>query len=56
MEEGENNLQIGDIILSIDKKKVEEQEDLSHILNEYEIGDKVVIKVENNSKNYDRYA
>lgn len=56
MEEGENNLQIGDIILSIDEKKVEEQEDLSHILNEYEIGDKVVIKVENNSKNYDRYA
>jgi len=56
MEEGENNLQIGDIILYIDEKKVEEQEDLSHILNEYEIGDKVVIKVENNSKNYDRYA
>jgi len=54
--EFDNNLEIGDIILYIDSKKVDKHEDISVIIKDYNVGDKVTIKVKNKDKEYDRYA
>ena len=54
--EFDNNLEIGDIILYIDSKKVDKHEDISVIIKDYNVGDKVTIKVKNKDKEYNRYA
>lgn len=55
-EESNTNLQIGDTILEIANQKIEKFEDVSSIIAGFNVGDKIDIKVENNKKNYNRYA
>ena len=46
----DNNIEIGDIILSIDNKKVEDINTIKDYLNELKIGDTVNIKLKRNNK------
>ena len=56
LEEANNDLKIGDEIVSINGDKVNSLNDISLILDKYNFGDKVNIKVVNKNKEYDRYA
>lgn len=50
------NLKVGDIILQVEENNISKKEEISNIIEQYNIGDKLNIKVENNGKEYDRYA
>lgn len=50
------NLTVGDEIISIDDKKINDREDISLVISKYSVGDKIDIKVKNNNKEYNRYA
>lgn len=49
------DLVVGDEIISINNKKIENKENITNIVNN-NIGDKIEIKVLNDNKEYDRYA
>lgn len=55
-EEANTNLKVGDIILEIEGNKITTKDDITKVIENYDIGDKLNIKVENNNKKYDRYA
>lgn len=50
------DLKVGDIILEVEGNNISSKEEISNIIEEYNIGDKLNIKVENNGKEYNRYA
>ena len=50
------NLKIGDNILKINNININSREDITSIISNLNINDKVEIKVENNNKEYKRYA
>ena len=56
LEDANNNLKIGDEVVSIEDYVINNSADISKALNKYNIGDKVNIKVINNNTEYDRYA
>ena len=55
-ESSNTNLKVGDEIISINNKKIQNKEDITDIVNNCNIGDKIEIKVINNDKEYNRYA
>ena len=56
MENANNDFKIGDEIISINDELVNSRDDISLILDKYNINDKVSVKVINKDKNYTRYA
>ena len=50
------NLIVGDEIISINNKKIENKQEITDIVNSCNIGDKIEIKVLNKDKEYNRYA
>ena len=54
--DSKTDLKIGDKILSINGININSKEDISNIIKDFDIGDKVKIKVLNNKKEYIRYA
>lgn len=54
--EADTNLKVGDIILEIDNIKINNKEEIPSLLEKYELGSKINIKVKNNNKEYNRYA
>ena len=52
--EANTNLKVGDIILEINGTKINNKEEIS--LENYEVGEKINIKVKNNNNEYNRYA
>ena len=56
LNDSDNDLKIGDEILSIDDKQINNQNDIKKLLANYKENDKVIIKVKNNDKEYTRYA
>lgn len=52
----DTNLKVGDSILEIEDIKINSKEDITNIIDDYSIGDKLNIKVKNNNKEYYRYA
>lgn len=54
--EADTNLKVGDIILEIDNIKINTKEEIPSLLEKYELGSKINIKVKNNNKEYNRYA
>jgi len=52
----DTDLLVGDVVLEINGNKVNNKEDISNIIKDYNIGDKLNIKVKNNNKEYNRYA
>lgn len=55
-EDADTDLKIGDKITMIDGQEIYSKEDLSLIIQNKVVGEKVDIKVTNNKKNYSRYA
>ncbi len=55
-ESADTNLNVGDEIISVDGKIVKSKEDITLIVNEKNVNDKVNIEVENDGKRYNRYA
>ena len=55
-EKADTNLIVGDEIVTINNKKISNKNDITHIVNDCNFGDKIEIKVINNNKEYDRYA
>ena len=55
-EDAITNLKIGDEIISIDGINVNSREEVYNIIKNHEIKDKIKIKVNNNDKEYNRYA
>lgn len=55
-EEANTNLKVGDIILEIEGNKINTKDDITKVIENYDIDDKLNIKVKNNNKKYDRYA
>ena len=56
LKDSKTDLQIGDEIISIEAEKVTNQADVKQILSKFKENDKVIIKVKNNKKEYERYA
>ena len=56
MESSKTNLKAGDIILEINNNKVNNTDEIINLVNEYNIGDKVEIKVSRKNKNVTCYA
>lgn len=54
--EAKTNLKVKDEIISIDNIKVNSKEEISNILKNKKLNDKINIQVKNNNKNYTRYA
>lgn len=52
----DTDLIVGDEIISINDKEVQSREDITNIINNLNIGDKLNIKVINKKQEYDRYA
>lgn len=50
------DLIVGDEIISINNKKITTKEEITEIVNNCNVGDKINIKVLNNNKEYNRYA
>ena len=50
------DLVVGDIIFEIEENNINSKEDITEILKDYNIGDRLNIKVKNNNKEYTRYA
>lgn len=55
-EDSDTDLKIGDDILEIDGSKIDSLTDISKILNSYEVGSKLNIKVKRNGKEMMKYA
>jgi len=55
-ENSKTNLKIGDDIIEIAGSKIDSIEDITNILSNYNVGDKVIIKVKNKDKVTDKYA
>lgn len=55
-EENDNNIKVGDIIKSIDDKKINKFEDIKEILKSYKKGDKVKVMVERDGKIVECYS
>lgn len=55
-EQADTNLKVGDIILEIEDNRIKNKGDITDIIRNYNIGDKLNIKVKNNDKEYQRYA
>lgn len=55
-EDSDTDLKIGDIILDIDNNKINSLEDITNVLLDKNVGDKVKINVKNNNNYYNRYA
>ena len=51
----DTDLLVGDVILEIEGKKVNNKEDISEIIQNYNIGDELNIKVKNKDKEYERF-
>ena len=49
------NLKVGDEVLSIENKKINNKNDISNIVKNYNIGDKLNVRVKNKDKEYDRF-
>jgi len=56
LSEAETNLEVGDIILSVDGKEINSQEELRNIISSYAVSEKINIKVLRDSKEVDCYA
>lgn len=56
MEEANSDIQIGDEIISIDNIEVNDKEDITTIIKNFDVSKEVSIKVINNNKEYLRYA
>ena len=54
--ESNTNLEVGDDIISINNININSKEDISNIVKNLNIGEKLNIKVLNNEKEYNRYA
>lgn len=54
--ESNTNLEVGDDIISINDININSKEDISNIVKNFNIGEKLNIKVLNNEKEYNRYA
>lgn len=54
--ESNTNLEVGDDIISINDININSKEDISNIVKNLNIGEKLNIKVLNNEKEYNRYA
>ena len=54
--ESNTDLKVGDTITHVNGKPVSNKSEISNIISNSNIGDKISIKVINNSKKYDRYA
>jgi len=52
----DTDLLVGDVVLEINGNKVNNKEDISNIIKDYNIGDKLNIKVKNNNKEYEKYV
>lgn len=52
----ETNLKVGDSILEIEGIKINNKENITSIIDGYDIGDKLNIKVKNNNEECNRYA
>ena len=50
------DLKVGDVILKIDNIKINYKEEISNILNKYNIGDKINLVVKNENNEYNRYV
>lgn len=55
-ENSKTNLKIGDDIVEISGNKIKNIEDVIGILEKYNVGDKLLVKVRNNKKIIDKYA
>lgn len=55
-ENSETNLKIGDDIVEVDGIKINSIEDISKLLENYEIGDKITFKIKVDNKIVDKYA
>lgn len=56
LEDSNNDLKIGDEVVSVNDHSISSIDDIALALDSYNIGDKVDIKVINNNKEYDRFA
>lgn len=56
MEISKTNVKAGDIILEVNNKKVQSTSEMIKIVNEYNVGSKINIKVKRKNKNIDCYA
>lgn len=56
MEDANTSLEIGDEIISIDNNNVSNKDDISNYINTLNTNAKVIIKVKNKNKEYERYA
>ena len=56
LENADNNLKIGDSIISVEGINVNSVTDISDITSKYNVGDKLEVKVKNKDKEYTRYA
>ena len=54
--DAKTNLELGDIILEINNTKINSKQAVTDIINKYNIGDRLNIKVKNKNKEYNRYA
>lgn len=54
--ESNTDLKVGDSILSINNKKIENKQEITNIINKLNIGDKINISVKNSNKTHNRYA
>ncbi len=50
------NLDVGDIVLKIENNNINSKDDITKILNNYKIGHRLSIEVENEGKKFKRYA
>lgn len=50
------DLKVGDSILEIEGRKINRKEDITNIIDNYNVDDKLNIKVKNDNKEYNRYA
>nr|MBP3258655.1 PDZ domain-containing protein [Bacilli bacterium] len=54
--EANTDIKVGDKIISIDDKTVTDRSSLKSIIDGYDVGDKLNVKVINDNKEYERYA
>ncbi|KAK9943028.1 hypothetical protein M0R45_008653 [Rubus argutus] len=45
------NILLGDVIVAVDNKPIKNQAELNRILNEYSVGDKVILYIQRSSEN-----
>ena len=50
------NLKVGDNIIEIENNKINNKDEMINLIEKYDYGDKLNIKVQNNNKNYNKYA